>query len=288
MNIKTLIAFFAGIFLIFPLAACQPYTGPAVDAWVFCGVNPSDPKAQIKANAMALVAGVDASLGPCLAPPADYTAAFPGSRYLSPEVYLNLTVINANAGMKTVPYDARLWSDDPAVRGQAIEFWRPHTAWLRAFDMGDEFDPNGPEWSILIHRWDNMIKYVMPELGVGPFTNHMPTSLDAALRDLPLASAHLSFDQYDVPGAVATAETYAPSALHLMCAINALPHGSFNPTPKSIEDDMKSLRRAGCDSILIFGGEKPEGGLIPFTKPSLVNANGTPTPFAAAVLRGSK
>lgn len=285
---KTLISAMLGIFLIFPLAACEPYAGPAVDAWVFCGVNPNDPKAQVKANAMGLVAGIDASMGPCLVPPSDYTAAFPGSRYLSPEGYLSVTVINANAGMKTVPYDARLWSDDATVRNEAIEFWRPHVAWVRAFDMGDEFDPQGPEWSILVHRWDNMIKYVMPALGVGPYTNHLPWALDEALRDLPFASAHLSYDSYVVADSLATAETYDASALHMMCAVNALPHGNFIPTAKSIEKDMKDHRRAGCDSILIFGGEKPEGGLIDFPLPSLVNANGTVTPFAAAVMRGSK
>ena len=43
--------------------------------------------------------------------------------------------------MKTIVYDARLWSVDAAIRREAIEYWMPSLDWIRAWDMGDEFDP---------------------------------------------------------------------------------------------------------------------------------------------------
>jgi hypothetical protein len=203
---------------------------------------------------------------------------------------LYLTVINANAGMKTIVYDARIWSDDPATRNAAIEFWRPHIAWVRAFDMGDEFDPNGPEWSVLVHRWQVMMAYVVPQLGVGPFSNHLPWAIDPALASMPEHVYHLSFDEYNINSALWLADHFNLRVNHLMCAVNALNH-SWVTSATKIKSDMRSLRNYGCDSFLIFGGVNPYS-TVPNYDPnfgtySLVTKNGTATSWATAVLQGS-
>jgi hypothetical protein len=262
---------------------------PVAQAWAFCGVNPTDPLAQRKANSLAKDAGINVTFGPCLPPPSDYTAANPGSRYLPPDQYLALTVINANAGMKTVVYDARIWSDDPAVRQEAIDFWLPHVSWMAAWDMGDEFDPGTSDWGTLVYRWETVRTYVAPVTGVQPFTNHLGSSgvLSAALADLPGSEQLLSFDAYpEVNGrmvaSLALASEFQGKTANLMCAINALPHGSFVPTASSIRRHMNDHRKVGCDSYLIFGGEMPIN-TAGFTKPSLINKSGKPTSLAAAV-----
>lgn len=265
---------------------------PALDTWAFCGVNPSLPEAQGIANNMARYGGIDATFGPCMAPDwGTYTAANPGRRYISPDAYFRLVVINANAGMKTVVYDARLWSDDENVRNQAIAFWAPHVAWIRAFDMGDEFDPNGPEWSTLIHRWNNVLNYVTPLLGVGPFTNHLPWAMEAALRDLPGSVSHLSFDDYVLGEATWLADHFDGLTNHLMCSVAAMPVGAYNVTSSSVIRSMRALRANGCDSFLIFGGVQPYSvdGFSPDPTfgPSLVKANGFPTSMASAVRIGA-
>lgn len=273
----------------FAATACETVPArPEAETWAWCGVDPRDPLAQTKANTLHSVAGIDATLGPCLAVDwSTYTPANPGGRYLDPQGYLYLTVINANAGMKTVVYDARIWSTSASVRQQAIDFWYPHRAWIRAFDMGDEFDPASSDWNILVARWNRVLAYVTPATGIGPYTNNLPWALDEALRDMPAQANHLSYDQYDVPASLAIARQFAPQVGHLMCAINALDHGSFHPTAWGIESAMLDHRDAGCDSFLIFGGEMPIN-TPGFYGTSLVNSNGTATSWAEAVARGAR
>ncbi len=223
-----------------------------------------------------------------------YTTAEPGGRYVDPHTYLRLTVLNANVDMKTVVYDARLWSADAAVRQTGIDFWLPHVDWIRAFDMGDEFDPGGPDWPVLVARWHIMIEHVTPATGIGPFTNHLPFPevLSRALLDMPEQRAHLSFDSYDEAVALALANEFSGQVNHLMCAVNALRHGPYSPTSTRIVRQMHNLRLAGAGSFLIFGGATPYNwDLTPdpaFGKTSLVRANGTATAWANAVLRGAR
>jgi hypothetical protein len=222
-----------------------------------------------------------------------YTAAEPGGRYVDPDTYFRVTVMNAGEGMKTVVYDARVWATDPAVRQAGIDFWMPHVDWIRAFDLGDEFDPGGPEWPVLISRWRTVLDFVTPLTGIGPFTNHLGYSevLTQALIDMPEQRAHLSFDSYDEPTALAITAEFDGQVNHLMCAVNALKHGSFTPSSTRIVRHMKNLRAAGADSFLIFGGATPYNwDLTPdpnFGKTSLVNKLGGPTAWANAVLRGA-
>ena len=71
---------------------------------------------------MALAGGIDATFGPCDIPDPNfkppYSPAFTADRYVAPDVYMRLVQLNATVGMKTVVYDARLWSDDFATRDQ--------------------------------------------------------------------------------------------------------------------------------------------------------------------------
>lgn len=269
--------------------ACESTGRPEAETWAFCGVHPGDPLAQKKAVSMRVTARIDATFGPCLDPDwSTYSPAFPGQRYLDPQGYEYLVALNANAGMKTIVYDARIWSDDPIQRRQAIEFWSPHLAWIRAWDMGDEFDPASDEWPILIHRWNIVLEHVTPETGVGPFTNHLPWALDEALRDLPSQRAHLSYDRYVVSESLELAEEFDPQVAHLMCAINLLDHGDYRPTTWGIETSMLDHRDAGCDSFLIFGGEMPIDPTGYFVGTSLVNPDGTATLWAEAVARGAR
>lgn len=294
--IKLIVSAFAAVM---PLAQCTPNSptpapAPAqisagMETWAFCGVHPDEPTALARATTLATKAGIDASFGPCLPPDwSSYSTAEPGQRYLDPAGYMRAVLNNAAAGMKTIVYDARIWSTDPNVRQQAIDFWMPQIGHIRAWDMGDEFDPAGSEWYILVQRWNTVLATITPVTGVGPFTNHLgfSTVLAQALVDMPAQIAHLSYDSYDIPTSLAIAREFAPKVNHLMCAINALKHYGFNPTAKSIESAMKQHKAAGCDSFLIFGGDMPYA-TTGFTTPSLVNHNGTPTPFASAVLRGA-
>ena len=279
------------------LGGCQqaaPSKPPALETWVFCGVNPADPLAQRKANSLARDAGVDATLGPCLPPPANYTTAYPGSRYANPDQYFQLVVINANAGMETIVYDARIWSDDTQERQRAIDFWTPHLKWIRAWDMGDEFDPSSPDWAVLVHRWNIVTTFVAPATGVGPFTNHLGSAgvLEQALVDLPNQGAHLSYDAYPEVNGVMQASLDLAGAFngrvnHLMCAINALRHNDYRPTAASIKRHIDSHRNAGCDSILVFGGELPIN-TPGFSTPSLVSSKGAPTALARSIKQATQ
>lgn len=279
------------------IMGCNPTPPPAVPemkAWAFCGVNPADPLAQRKANSLARDAGIDATFGPCLPPPANYTTANPGARYANPDQYLALTVINANAGMKTIVYDARIWSDDPAIRQTAIDFWLPHVAWVEAWDMGDEFDPSYSDWALLVHRWRIVRENVSPVTGIQPFTNHLGSAgvLEQALVDLPGSERLLSYDAYpEVKGrmeaSLALAAQFAPRVERLMCAINALPHGQFRPSTASIRRHVADHRAAGCDALLVFGGETPIN-TPGFGTPSLVRSDGRPTSLAQAMRLASK
>lgn len=274
---------------------------PSMPVIAFCGIHPDDPKAQQKANILARQAGVDTSMGGCMEPDlTTYRTPFPGDRYMTRDQYLRATVINANAGMKTIVYDAGIWSDDPAVRNEAIEFWRPHAAWLFAFDMGDEFDPTyAPDWDALIHRFNVIDTYVSPAIGIGGFTNHMSSDwiLDRALADIPAQSVLMSFDAYGrtngVPqSSLDTAAKYDSRTNNLVCAVNALTHAHYKPNAKEITLDMRLHRDAGCDFILIFGGVAPyRQDLSPdptFGGSSLVTFNGKATSWAKATLDGAK
>jgi hypothetical protein len=223
-----------------------------------------------------------------------YTPAEPGGRYVDPETYARLTELNASVGMKTVVYDARLWSTDASVRQSAIDYWMPSMGWIRAFDMGDEFDPATPEWAVLMARWRIMIDVIVPATGVGPFTNHFGYSevLAKALVDMPEQRAHLSFDSYDEPTALALTAEFDPQVNHLMCAVNTLKHSIYSPTSAGITAHMRKLRSAGADSFLIFGGATPYNwDLTPdpgFGRTSLFSSIGRPTAWASAVLRGAE
>ena len=268
-----------------PIASSRP----SAETWAFCGVHPDEPTALKRAKTLATVAGIDASFGPCL--PVDwatYTTANPGDRYMDPAGYKRALLNNAAAGMKTIVYDARIWSTSASVRQAAITFWQPHLANIRAWDMGDEFDPASPDWGVLVARWNLVLATVTPATGVGPFTNHLGNSgiMNQALVDMPAQAGHLSYDAYDIPLSLALAAEFAPKISHLMCAINALDHSRFRPTNLGIESQMLDHRDAGCDSFLIFGGDMPYG-TDGFTTPSLVNSNGTPTWLAEAVYKGA-
>lgn len=286
--------FKSALFSLLALASCQPTstnpsTPKSVETWIFCGIHPDDRFAQVKANNLSNVAGIDVSMGPCMPPDSTYTTSNPGVRYVDPDTYFRAVVINANAGIKTVVYDARIWNDDPAVRQQAIDFWMPHKAWIRAWDMGDEFDPGSPDWNVLVHRWNIVINNVAPVTGIGPFTNHLGSVsvMEQALIDLPGQQAHLSYDAYpEVKGKMQAsldlARMFDSRVNHMMCAINALEHYNFKPTATKIRNHIKDHLRAGCDSILIFGGDMPIN-TPGFSKASLVFSNGKPTSLASAV-----
>lgn len=295
---KTLIISLITSFIPF---SCSPFTPSApaprvaAETWAFCGVHPDDAYAQQKANTMASVAGIDASFGPCMPPDwTTYSPANPGDRYVDPETYLRATVINAKAGMKTIVYDARIWNTDSHIRQEAINFWYPHRDWIRAWDMGDEFDPASQDWYILVDRWNIVLEYVTPQTGVGPFTNHLGNTdiFDKALEDMPAQKSHFSFDHYaENPdgypqGLVDMARYLEPRVDHLMCAVNALEHFHFVPSASKLERQMREGRSVGCDAFLIFGGDIPVN-TPEFKVPSLVNPNGTPTSLARAVARGA-
>lgn len=272
-------------------AHCEP-AKPAqpkqVPTWAFCGVHPDDPYAAKKVLSLSQNSGFTATFGPCLRPDmTTYTTAEPGQRYGTPELYKRLVQLNASVGMKTVVYDARLWSLDPTLVDQAIADWTPYFGSIAAWDMGDEFDPTYPEqWNELVFRWGRM-QSVMDRSGVAPFTNHLGWEwvLDKALTDLP--GQILSFDIYDIPTSLATARKYDSLTPTLMCSVNALKHGSYFPTQSSVKKAMRDHRAAGCDMLLVFGGEMPidtDG----FVTPSAVTWNGKPTKLASGIYWGSR
>jgi hypothetical protein len=225
--------------------------------------------------------GIDATFGPCLQPPPNYTPDNPGGRYASVDVYRDLVILNATVGLRTIVYDARVWASDPAVRDAAVTEWQPYLPWIAAWDMGDEFDPTKPEWAILIERWTRVRSDVLLRTGVPPFTNHLATAVDQAIVDLPGSTDLLSFDQYEGDLGVAIARRLAPQVQDLMCALNVLPHGFIPVTPDTVRLGGQALQAAGCTHLLIFGGVRPydtDG----FTRDSVVDDIGTPTPLAAA------
>lgn len=255
-----------------------------VDSWAWCGVHPDDAAAQVSATAMATSAGIDVTFGPCNIPTPDYTPAFTANRYVSPALYMRLVQINAAAGMKTVVYDARLWSSDAAIRDAALAFWAPVYPHIAAWDMGDEFDPNGPEWPILIERWNLVLAHAAMRSGIDPFSNHLPTAVGDALADLPGSNRLMSFARYGTDLGVSIARTHDAAIDTMMCGVNAFNHFGFVPTPASIRSASATLIANGCDQILVFGGARVYGGEASFGASSLVDRTGAATPWAAAAL----
>ena len=271
-------------------AATRPTTGPA-ELWAFCGVHPADPSAQRAADSLARDAGVTATFGPCNVPTGPYTADETADRYVDPDTYLRLVHINARAGMKTLVYDRRIWSDAAATRDAAIAFWKPVIADIAAWDMGDEFQPAHPQWQVLVRRWATVREYVTPRTGVGPFTNHVVDAVDDALADLPGSDELISFDHYndgdmDVPAFVRSLDGRVHT---VMCGVNALTHLIFTPTPESVQTEIAELTEAGCDRFLVFGGERvyETTDTHLFGDSSLVDADGRATPLAGAFLKAS-
>jgi hypothetical protein len=268
-----------------PTAAAGQSVVPEAPAWAWCGVHPDDPHAAAAAKAMAEVAGIDATFGPCNVPSAGYTPAFPADRYVDPATYRRLVAINAAAGMKTVVYDARLWSEEQAIRNAALDEWAPLYGSIAAWDLGDEFDPGSSEWPILVARWNTVLAVATARSGIRPYTNFLPTALDQALTDLPGAANLLSFVNYEGDKGAATARRLDALAATLMCGVNAFTHWGFRPDERSIREDMISLRQAGCDQFLVFGGQ-PAYGSAEFGEESLVDRTGKPTAWAGAVMEG--
>lgn len=269
---------------------------PSAETWAFCGVHPDDPAADAKLRTLSNSAGIDAIFGRCNPPDwSTYTPANPTVRYMNADEYKRLAIAASRHGIKTVVYDARVWSSDPAVRQEALNFWMPLKDWVRAWDMGDEFDPISPDWQLLIQRWYIVLDHITPQIGVGPVTNNLggQSIADAALRDMPEQAKHYSFDAYgEGPNGEPTGIIDMTAHLRgrvdfLMCAINALDHSIYHPTPAKIEMQMQTGLREGCHGFLIFGGDMPFA-TAGFVSPSLVNADGSATALAGAVWRGAR
>jgi hypothetical protein len=235
-------------------AEAAPIPRPA-DSWAWCGVSPDDPGAASAVQAMALAGGIDATFGPCNDPAAPYTPAFTSNRYVFPDVYMRLVKLNATVGMKTVVYDQRLWSPVTSDRSDAIAFWQPVLKDIAAWDMGDEFDPVGPEWPILKQRWTIVLNDATARTGIKPFTNTLPNAaaLDKTLADLPGAGSLLSLAQYGGDLGASLAKAYDAKAT-LMCGVNTFDFNGLVATSTKIRTDSDTLRAAGCDQLLIFGG----------------------------------
>lgn len=250
--------------------------------WSWCGAHPSDPLAETITDSLSLVA--EATFGPCIEPDWNtYSPANPGARYVDPVTYLALVKLNARHGMMTVVYDARVWSDDPATREAAIDFWWPWMNFIVAWDLGDEFDPDGPEWPILVHRWNTVLANVTPRTGIFPFTNHLAKAVGPALRDLPQAAEWLSFDQYAGDFGAGTAAMVDGQVKTLMCAVNTWPHGDFVVSDASIQLAIGVLDRSGCDAFLAFTGAKPYLTVPQPGVTSLVDEAGLPTSFLLTI-----
>ena len=252
------------------LSSCRVV--PKAEVWAWCGISPSDLHFAEKTQALK-DSGVDATFGPCLPPAAGYTPAFPVGRYDTPANYLTLVQRNATLGVKTVVYDARLWSDVADDRNAALQMWLPVSQWISAVDMGDEFDE--AEFLVLAHRWSIVRTYITPTLKAYPFTNLMGVRcvvtcatgstyyMEWALAHLPGTASLLSFDAYDVPnGAIPDAVWADPLVQTLMCAVSVTPDvaGYMGNAPSlpatdsgvTIYTNMMNLRGAGCDAFLLF------------------------------------
>ncbi|MEO6122916.1 MAG: hypothetical protein ABIR32_04345 [Ilumatobacteraceae bacterium] len=270
----------------------------SVDTWAWCGVHPDDPAALTAARSMAVYSGVDATFGPCKEGDPGYTAAFPLDRYVSPELYRRLVVINRDVGMQTVVYDSRIWSADPAVRTAAKVFWRSYYEDIAAWDMGDEFDPRYSEWSILIERTNIVLDDVTLDSDVQPYTNHLGFAVEDAIADVPGSTRMLSFDSYGDDGGESIARSIDSRVQTLMCAVNTYDISPLSPspeipTPASIRDTTTRLVDAGCDMILTFGGTQVYGQTFlgpkstGFGPLSIVDGNGEPTQRATASLEST-
>lgn len=266
-------------------AAAPAVRHAPVDTWAWCGVHPDDPTAAVAAMSMATVAGIDVTFGPCNVP-TGYTPANTGNRYVSPALYRRLIDINAAAGMKTVVYDARLWSTNATTRTTAIDFWTPVLPHIAAWDMGDEFDPTSSDWTILKTRWQTVLNDATIRTGVRPFVNNLWWATDEAVADLPGTEMLLSFTRYDNDLGASVARHHDATVSTVMCGVNAFDHLQYTPTAQSIRDDMTALIAAGCDQFLVFGGENVYDTTT-FGSSSLVDAQGIATDWAAAVMEGS-
>ncbi|MGZ4700253.1 MAG: hypothetical protein ACXV98_03495 [Ilumatobacteraceae bacterium] len=270
-------------------AAVLPAPPRQVDTWAWCGVNPDAPTAATAVRAMAQAGGIDATFGPCDVPSPDYTPVTPADRYVNPDVYMRLVLLNATVGMKTVVYDSNLWSHDPNVRLTAINFWRPVLANIAAWDLGDEYSPDPSQWNVLKDRWNILYTEVEPRTGVPPFANFLPTTLSKALTDLPGVGRLLSFAKYDGDLGASLVQQFHSQA-KLMCAVNAFTSGpAGSATPTSIRTGMDALKAAGCDQILVFGGSQVAETVTPFqfSNLSVVDPIGVPTSLAPAIQEGS-
>ncbi|MGE0342522.1 MAG: hypothetical protein AB7O86_05600 [Porticoccaceae bacterium] len=299
-----MIGFTALAALLAALGACAPAVTSCEPAEVvietpvrvvaFCGAHPDDAAAPAIVASLAYDAGMYATAGPCNEPDATYSPAFTGQRYSDPATYMRLVELNASVGMKTVVFDARLWSPEMAVRTEAINFWLPVIEHVFAWDMGDEFDPAGPEWDILVTRWNIVLAEATAVTGVKPFTNHLPWAVGHALDTLPGSDELLSFDKYDGDLGQLIAAQVNHRVQTLMCAVNVLQHGPFAVSEQSIRDAIAVLAAAGCDWFLAFGGALPYAQPIEvdgerifnpiphFGDASLVNRYGAPTVWATA------
>jgi len=282
---KLMVLLAALLALIVPFTATSQVAHAARSnkVWAFCGVEPDDPNAVAQLSVL-LNAGITATFGPCRAAPANYTPANPGTRYATFTEYYHLTSLNAVFGMKTVVYDSRIFSSSSTVRSLARAYWKPQLdlGRIAAFDLGDEYDPNGPEWSTLVSRW-NLVR----GQGFTPYTNVVGTinAVYIATATLPgLGNYDISFDNYEVPLTVSLAQTFNPAG-RLMCAVNAIPQAQFPaPTGPFVASTFAQESAAGCDDWLIFTGIQPQP-VSAWPSPSLVTANGTPTalvPYIAA------
>src|SRR4051812_4182211 len=279
-------------------AAAPPTPPTTVDSWAWCGVNPDDPVAADAVRAMALAGGIDATFGPCDIPDPNfdppYSPAFTADRYVRPDVYMRLVQLNATVGMKTVVYDARLWSDTASVRNQAISFWQPVLANIAAWDMGDEFDPRPtphPDWDALVHRWGIVRTFVEPVTGIQPFTNFLPFPdvIQQGLDELPGVDRLLSFDRYAGDFGSSLAAQFGSRA-KLMCAVNAFSGGPAGvATPTSMRHVMDVLIQAGCDQFLVFGGFKVYETRKPFqfNPDTITEPTGAATELAPVAQEGS-
>lgn len=257
-----------------------------LDTYAWCGADPDKPDAAASIASMASVAGIDVTFGPCISPTLPYSPAFTGDRYADPVKYRKLVDMNAAAGMRTMVYDQRIWSNVPAVRDAALDFWAPVFAHIAGWDLGDEFDPDGPEWPILVARWQIVLGDATVRSGIRPFANHLYWSLNKALTDLPGSDQFTSFTRYAGDRGSDVAREFGPQVNDLMCGVNAFTHGPFTPSADSIRDDMAHLYAAGCSMFLIFGGHRVYG-TDDFGDRSLTNPDGSPTTWATAVSDGS-
>jgi hypothetical protein len=225
----------------------------------------------------------------------------PGVRELDRNGYAALVELNAFAGMKTVVYDAGIWSQDPVFRQSVIDFWSQPSFYggrlldhVYGWNLGDEYNPDNPrEWDALKARWATVTQYVTPVTGIAPMANQLGNArtIDQALADLPGADANLSFDMYLEDFGVGLAKQYDGRVKNLQCSVNAFDHTTHDvhlePSPLKIEMQMSALRSAGCDSFLVFGGTMPEG-TTEFGAISLLTTGGKPTTWATAVAKGAR